>query len=57
MPIGCVLWIILIVVFSISMYGWGEVIIILVGIIINTFLICHHRNKIRKKRRNNMNKK
>lgn len=23
MPIGCVLWIILIVVFSISMYDWG----------------------------------
>lgn len=32
MPIGCVLWIILIVVFSINMYGWVPVIFMLAAI-------------------------
>lgn len=57
MPIGCVLWIILIVVFSISMYGWVPVIFMLAAIIIGTFLEIRHRDKMRKKRRNNINKK
>ena len=57
MPIGCVLWIILIVIFSINMYGWVPVIFMLAAIIIGSFLEIRHRDKMRKKRRNKTNKK
>lgn len=57
MPIGCLLWIILIVVFGINMYGWVPVIFTLAAIIIGSFLEIRHRDKMRKRRRNNINKK
>ena len=57
MPIGCLLWIILIFVFGINMYGWMPVIFMLAAIIIGSFLEIRHRDKMRKRRRNNINKK
>lgn len=57
MPIGCLLWIILIFVFGINMYGWMPVIFMLTAIIIGSFLEIRHRDKMRKRRRNNINKK
>ena len=57
MPIGCLLWIILIFVFGINMYGWMPVIFMLAAIIIGSFLEIRHRDKKRKRRRNNINKK
>ena len=57
MPIGCLLWIILIVVFGINMYGWVPVIFTLAAIIIGSFLEIRHRDKMRKRRRTNINKK
>ncbi len=65
MPIGCVLWIILIAIFAINQLGWGWVICMLVVSAIGALLSHRYpliknkrqRNYTKKKRRNNINKK